>query len=61
MAVKDFIDEKLTLEKWSLEQITGHCNKHKISMVSVLADLSIHSRQDKKDGRQITPPIKAST
>jgi IS30 family transposase len=51
-AVKDFIDEKLTKEQWSPEQIVGYCNNHKISMVSI-ERIYQYIRQDKKDSGKL--------
>lgn len=53
VAVKDFIDEQLTQEQWSAEQIAGHCNNHKISMFSV-GWIYQDILQDKKDGTNNT-------
>lgn len=50
--VKDFVDDKLTQEQWSPAQIVGHCNKHKISMVSI-ERIYQYLRQDKKDGGKL--------
>lgn len=50
--VKDFIDEKLTQEQWSPEQISGYCDKHKISMVSI-ERIYQYIRQDKKNGGKL--------
>ena len=47
--VKDFVDQKLTQEQWSLEQIVGYCNKHKIEMVSI-ERIYQYLRADKKMG-----------
>lgn len=50
--VKDFVDEKLTKEQWSPEQIVGYCNKHKISMVSI-ERIYQYIREDKKNGGKL--------
>jgi len=50
--IKSFIDDQLIQEQWSPEQIVGHCNKHKIRMVSV-ERIYQYIRQDKKDGGKL--------
>jgi IS30 family transposase len=50
--VKDFVDQKLTQEQWSLEQIVGYCNKHKIEMVSI-ERIYQYLRADKKNGGKL--------
>jgi IS30 family transposase len=50
--VNDFIDEKLTQEQWSPEQIVGYCNKHNINMVSI-ERIYQYIRQDKKNGGKL--------
>lgn len=32
--IKQFVDQKITIEQWSPEQITGHCKSNNIDMVS---------------------------
>lgn len=51
-SVKTFVDDKLTQEQWSPEQIVGYCKKHKISIVSV-ERIYQDIRQDKKDGGKL--------
>lgn len=51
-AVKHFVDEKLTREQWSPEQIVGYCKKHKINTVST-ERIYQYIRQDKKDGGKL--------
>ena len=50
--VKDFVDQKLTQEQWSPEQIVGYCNKHKIEMVSI-ERIYQYLRADKKNGGKL--------
>lgn len=50
--VKDFVEQKLTQEQWSPEQIVGHCKKHKIKMVSI-ERIYQYIREDKKNGGKL--------
>jgi IS30 family transposase len=50
--VKDFVDDKLSQEQWSPEQIVGYCNKHNITMVSV-ERIYQYIRNDKKNGGKL--------
>jgi len=51
-AVKDFVEQKLTQEQWSPEQIVGYCSKQEIEMVSV-ERIYQHIRADKKNGGKL--------
>lgn len=51
-SVKDFVDDKLTQEQWSPEQIVGYCTKHKIAMVST-ERIYQYIRKNKKDGGKL--------
>jgi len=50
--VKKFIDEKLGMEQWSPEQISGYCKKHGIAMVSP-ERIYQYVYQDKKLGGKL--------
>lgn len=47
--VRDFVDDKLTKEQCSPEQIVGYCQKHEIPMVSI-ERIYQYIREDKKNG-----------
>lgn len=51
-SVQKFIDEKLTQEQWSPEQIVGYCKKHNINMVSI-ERIYQYIRNDKKNGGKL--------
>lgn len=51
-AAQDFVLEKLTGEEWSPEQISGHCRRHGIPMVST-ERIYQHIRQDKENGGRL--------
>ena len=50
--VKDFVEQKLTQEQWSPEQIVGYCKKHKINTVSI-ERIYQYIRKDKKNGGKL--------
>jgi len=51
-AVKEFVDQKLTQDQWSPEQIVGYCKKHKINTVSV-ERIYQYLREDKRNGGKL--------
>ncbi|MFB9121611.1 IS30 family transposase [Bergeyella porcorum] len=51
-SVQKFIDEKLTQEQWSPEQIVGYCKRLNINMVSV-ERIYQYIRNDKKNGGKL--------
>lgn len=51
-SVRRFVDEKLTQEQWSPEQIFGYGKKHNINIVSI-ERIYQYIREDKKKGGQL--------
>ena len=50
--VKRFIDDKLTIEQWSPEQIVGYCKKYEIDMVCK-ERIYRYVRKNKKEGGKL--------
>lgn len=50
--MKDFIEEKLTTEQWSPEQIVGYCKENQIDMVSH-EWIYLHIYKDKEQGGKL--------